>query len=339
MVLCAGLGTRLRPLTDRVPKPAVPLCGLPLIRWNLALLRGAGVRRAAINTHHLPQPMEEAARDAAAALGLELAVSHEPAIAGTGGALREARHLLGNADAIFLVNGDILFDVDLAEALSTHRRFGALATMVLAPMPEGSGYAAVETDPRGAVRLIAGRFGPGGDGLSPWHFTGVHVLSPQVLDLVPAEPFELDVNRHVYPPLMDRGLVQAHLADGYWNDLGTPARYLEASRDVLAGGVPLARFDGAGPFDGLGARTPGVHVHPSAAVEPGATLVAPCAIARDARISAGARVGPAAYVGEAASVGPGASVRDASVWAGTAVGAGESLERCIAAGALRVAAS
>jgi mannose-1-phosphate guanylyltransferase len=338
MVLCAGLGTRLRPLTERVPKPAVPVCGVPLIRWNLALLRGAGVRRAVINTHHLPDAMATAARDAAGALGMELSVSHEPVIAGTGGALREARPLLGGADGIVVVNGDILFDVDLAAALEAHRASGALATMLLAPMPEGARYAAVETGAGGAVRRIAGRFGPGGEGLSPWHFTGVHVLSPRLLDLVPAEPFELDVNRHVYPALMERGLVRGHLAEGYWNDLGTPARYLDASRDVLAGRVPLARFAGADPFAELDARAPGVRVHRSAVVAPDATLDAPCAIGPGARVEAGARIGPAAYLGEAARAGAASAVRDAFAWAGTEIAPGESLERCIAAGALRVVA-
>jgi mannose-1-phosphate guanylyltransferase len=338
MVLCAGLGTRLRPLTDVVPKPAVPLCGVPLIHWNLALLRGAGVRRAVVNTHHLPVAMEAAARSAAAALGLELSVSHEPVIAGTGGALRQASHLLADAAAVFLVNGDILFDADLAGALDAHRRSGALATMVLATMPEGARYAAVETDASGAVRRIAGKFGPGGGDLSAWHFTGVHVLSPQILARVPREPFELDVNRHVYPPLMEEGLVRSHRCDGYWNDLGTPSRYLEATRDVLAGRVPPARFAGAAPFGGYEERAPGVHVHPTASIDPAATLLAPCALGRDARVAAGARIGPGAFVGDSASVGAGASLRETSVWAGTAVGAAEVLDRCVAADALRVGA-
>src|SRR5512145_3048846 len=100
MVLCAGLGTRLRPLTERLPKPAVPLAGLPLVRYPLALLAAAGVRRAVVNLHHLPEAMEAAAREAAAALGMSLAVSREPVIAGTGGALREARALLEGASEI-----------------------------------------------------------------------------------------------------------------------------------------------------------------------------------------------------------------------------------------------
>ncbi len=178
MVLCAGLGTRLRPLTAQVPKPAVPVCGVPLVRWSLALLAGAGVRRAVVNVHHLPEAMAAAAAEAAAALGLALTLSREPVIAGTGGALREARAALDGASEILLVNGDVLFDLDLGAALAAHRASGALATMVLLPMPAGARYAAVEVDAGGAVRRIAGAFGPGGAGLSPWHFSGVHVLSP-----------------------------------------------------------------------------------------------------------------------------------------------------------------
>src|SRR5512140_4000453 len=121
MVLSAGLGTRLRPLTDLLPKPAAPLCDVPLVAWTLALLRGAGVHRAVVNTHHLPEEMGAAARAAGHALGMAVEVSHEPVIAGTGGALREARALLGGADPIVLVNGDVLFDLDLGAALAAHR--------------------------------------------------------------------------------------------------------------------------------------------------------------------------------------------------------------------------
>src|SRR5512137_1071247 len=185
VVLCAGLGTRLRPLTGQVPKPAVPVCQVPLIRHALGLLAGAGVGRAVVNVHHLPEAMAAAARAAASELGLELAVSREPVIAGTGGALREARPLLSGAEAVVVLNGDVLFDADLAAALSAHRATGALATMALLPMPAGARYASVEIDGDGRVRRIAGRFGPGGDGLTAWHFPGLHVVSPELLALVP----------------------------------------------------------------------------------------------------------------------------------------------------------
>lgn len=339
MVLCAGLGTRLRPLTARLPKPAVPVCGLPLVRYALALLAGAGARRAAVNVHHLPDAMAAAARASAAALGLELAVSREPVIAGTGGALREARALLGDAAAVVVVNGDVLFDLDLAAAVRAHHASGALATMVLTRMPEGAAYAAVETDAAGAVRRIAGRFGPGGEGLAPWHFTGVHVLSPELLARVPAAPFELDVNRHVYPPLMEAGLVRGHVVAGAWDDLGTPARYLAANEDVLSGRFPLARFHGASPFAGHEPfGHPGVWLGAGAHVDPGAALHAPALVGPGARVEAGATVGPAAVVGAGARIGAGARVAHAVVWEGTHVRPGEELLRAVAAGEERVGA-
>jgi mannose-1-phosphate guanylyltransferase len=318
MILCAGLGTRLRPLTERAPKPAVPVCGLPLVRWTLALLAGAGVRRAVVNVHHLPAAMAAAAAEAARALGISLAVSEEPVIAGTGGALREARRHLEGADAILLVNGDVLFDVDLAAALADHRASGALATMVLLPMPPGVRYATVDVDAGGAVRRIAGAFGPGGDALTPWHFSGVHVLSPAILERVAAEPFERDVNRHVYPPLMASGAVRGRVVQGYWNDLGTPARYLEANRDVLLGRVPLARFAGTDPFAATRALAPGVRAAPDARIDPGARFVAP------------------AFIGARCTVPVGATVADAVLWDDTALAPDETVEHAIAAGELRV---
>jgi mannose-1-phosphate guanylyltransferase len=320
MVLCAGLGTRLRPLTERVPKPAVPVLGVPLVRYAFALLAGAGVRRAVVNVHHLPDEMVAAAGDAARVVGLSLAVSREPVIAGTGGALCEARAHLAQAEAILLVNGDVLFDVDLSAALDAHRASGALATMLLLPMPEGARYAAVETDAGGAVRRIAGAFGPGGDGLTPWHFSGVHVLSPGILDRVPGSPFECDVNRHVYPPLMASGAVRGLVVSGYWNDLGTPGRYLEASADVLRGDVPLARFRGADPFSATCALAPGVRAAADARVDPAAQVEAP------------------AFVGARSIVPAGAVVRDAIVWEDTALAPGERVEHAIAAGRERVRA-
>jgi mannose-1-phosphate guanylyltransferase len=320
MILCAGLGTRLRPLTDVVPKPAVPVCGVPLVRWALALLAGAGARRAVVNVHHLPGAMARAAEEAARAAGVALAVSEEPVIAGTGGALREARRLLGGAEAIVVVNGDVLFDVDLSAAVAAHRESGALATMVLLPMPAGARYATVDVDGSGAIRRIAGAFGPGGEGLVPWHFSGVHVIAPELLDRVPAEPFECDVNRHVYPPLMASGAVRGHVVQGYWNDLGTPARYLEASGDVLRGRVPLARFRGVDPLGGTRELAPGIRAAESAKIDARALLVAP------------------AYVGAACVVPAGATVSDAILWEGTPLAPGEVVEHAIAAGALRVPA-
>jgi mannose-1-phosphate guanylyltransferase len=310
VVLCAGLGTRLRPLTEQVPKPAVPVCNVPLIRHALGLLAGAGVGRAVVNVHHHPEAMAAAARAAAAELGLELAISHEPVIAGTGGALREARSLLGGAEAVVVLNGDVLFDVDLATVLSAHRATGALATMTLLPMPAEAGYGRVEIDDGGRVRRIAGRFGPGGDRLTAWHFPGLSVLAAELLALVPARPFDCDIHRDVYPPLLARGLVRGLVTHGAWSDLGTPASYLAANLDVAAGRIDLRRFG----------------------------LPAPRRVAASARIDPAARVAEDAVIGEGCVVPAGARVERAVLWPGTRLRPGEVVVGAVAAGELRVSA-
>jgi mannose-1-phosphate guanylyltransferase len=212
---------------------------------------------------------------------------------------------------VVVLNGDVLFDVDLGAALSAHRATGALATMALLPMPAGARYASVEIDGAGAVRRIAGRFGPGGEGLTAWHFPGLHVISPELLARVPDLPFECDVNRDLYPPLMARGLVRGLVTTGAWSDLGTPAAYLAANLDVAAGRIGLGRFG----------------------------LPPPRRIAASARIDPSARVGEEAIIGERCVVPAGARVERAVLWPDTRLRPGEAVVDAVAAGELRVAAS
>ncbi|HEY8211626.1 MAG TPA: NDP-sugar synthase [Myxococcaceae bacterium] len=335
MVLCAGLGTRLRPLTNRWPKPAIPLLGAPLLRYHLATLKAAGVTEVGINTFHLPEVMEAVAAAECARAGMRLEVNREVGeIQGTGGGIRGLRRFLRESDPFVVVNGDILFAVDLPAAVTAHRASGAAATMVLLPMPEGEKFAAVECSPDFEVRRIAGH-GPGGPSLSPWHFTGVHVMSPAVLDAMSPSGPE-DINRQVYPRMMERGLrVGGTVARAYWSDLGTPSRYLAAQRDLLFGQVPVERFPGASPFDGA-AREGNAWVRAGARVEGGvagpALFDEACAVAR------GASVGSAVYVGPRAEVATGARLNRVAVLEGTRIAGGEELVEAIAWGAERIPA-
>ena len=341
MVLCAGFGTRLRPLTDTVPKPLVPLCGLPLLQYNFALLRGAGVREVVINTHHLAAEMERGAVALAAKLDLGLAVSREERhILGTGGGVRKAAALLGEG-TFFLLNGDMIFDLDLAAALAAHRAAGAVATMVLAPYPPGASYAAVEVDGESRVRRIAGR-GASGQGEPPLHkrhFTGVHVLESEVIARLPAEG-ESDINRTAYVRLIHEGAkVTGFEQRGYWGDLGAPRSLLRANLDFLRRRVPMGRFGGgADPWAGAHERTPGVFVHPDARIDPSAKLIGPALIHAGSTVAAEAQVGPEAVLGAGVRLDAGACVIRAVCWDGTHLAAGERLEAAIAAPGVRMEA-
>jgi mannose-1-phosphate guanylyltransferase len=337
MVLCAGFGTRLRPLTDKVPKPLVPLCGLPLLQYNFALLLNAGVSDIVINTHYLGAEMEKGARDLAASMGIALQVSREEKhILGTGGGVRRAQGMLGG-DTFFLLNGDMLFDVDLAAALAAHRAAGAAATMVLAPYPKGATYGAVEVDAAFNVRRIAGRGAAPEPGLTRMHFTGVHILEPEMIERLPPEG-ESDINRTAYVRLIHDGAkVHGYLQSGYWGDLGAPRSLLRANLDMLQGKVALQRFrPAADPFAGAEERAPGVHVHPSARVE--GELRGPVLIRAGAQVAAGARVGPDAILGEKVRIDAGATVERAVAWDGAHIGAGESIADQIAAPGVRLEA-
>ncbi len=302
-VLAAGLGTRLRPLTETWPKPAVPFLGAPLLRRTFAVLARAGVDRVALNTHHLPEVMERVAREEGARRGVEVTAVHESIIQGTGGGLRGLQRALPGDDVVIAWNGDILFAPDLAGLLLQHRNSGAAATMVLLPMPSGRSYGVVEVDAGGRVRRI-GRPGPAAlPGCTAWHFSGVHLLSPRVFEaMAPVGPE--DVNHDVYPRLFGVGAVHGVVVDAPWSDLGSAATYLDAQADLISGRVP----DPLGPESPLAGRSEtGALVEAGARVHPGAALGPDVFVAVGVEVPARSRVRRSALL-DGAVVTPGETV-------------------------------
>lgn len=291
IILCAGLGTRLRPLTLERPKPAVPLLNRPVIGYTLDTIRALGLDRAVINTHWLPEVMAAIATKEAEALKIELAVSHEPEILGSGGGLWQARErgLIRRDRPLLILNGDVLSDCDLKRLVETHITSGALATMSLRPLPAGASYTPIEVDEGSRVRRI-GKYGePLGRPLL--FFTGAHVLSPEALDRLPSG--ESSVIAEVYAPLLEEGApVQGVVDEGLWLDLGDPAGYLHAH-------LTLWHRRGLEKL-----------IAPTAHVAPGARL-------------------EETAVGEGATVGDGADVRQCIIWPGARVPAHVSATRHI----------
>jgi mannose-1-phosphate guanylyltransferase len=314
-VLAAGLGTRLRPLTDSWPKPAVPFLGAPLLRRTFAVLARAGVARVALNTHHLAEVTERVAREEGARRGFAVTTVHEPVIQGTGGGLRGLQRALPGDEVVIGWNGDILFAPDLGPLLEAHRASGAAATMVLLPMPAGRSYGVVEVDAQGRVQRI-GRPGPAPmPGCTAWHFSGVHLLSPRAFDAMAPEGPE-DINHDVYPRLLGEGAVRGVVVNVPWSDLGSAATYLAAQSDLLLGRVP----DPLGTESPLVGRTgtaplvePGAHVHPDADLAPDVFVAA------GVEVPAGAHVSRSALL-PGATVAPGEPVAEEIRWSGRRLG-------------------
>ena len=310
-VLAAGLGTRLRPLTDTWPKPAVPFLGAPLLRRAFAVLARAGVDRVALNTHHLPEVMERVAREEGARRGLAVTTVNEPVIQGTGGGLRGLQRALPGDDLVIGWNGDILFAPDLGSLLAEHRASGAAATMVLLPMPPRRGYGVVEIDAGGRVLRI-GRPAPAPlPGCTAWHFSGVHLLSPRVFGVMSAEGPE-DINHDVYPRLFGAGAVRGIVVNAPWSDLGSAATYLEAQSDLMLGRVP----DPLGPESPLAGRSEaGALVEPGARVHPGVDLAPDVYVAAGVEVPARVQVRRSALL-TGALVVPGETVDSEIRWDG-----------------------
>lgn len=235
VILAAGLGTRLRPLSDRVPKPLFPILNRPLLGIILEQLREAGFTRIAINTHHRAREVH-AYLEQHVPTGVDLHISHEPKILGTGGGLKQMADFLG--DRPFLViNSDIFTDLELNAIYRAHR--DALATLVLHDCPR------FNLVWRGAAGDIVG-FGKSRPAAAlgpPLAFTGVQVVAPRLLALIPPARFVNIID--TYREAIATGeQIAAHPVHGhFWQDIGTPESYREMHRLLLAGEIPGgARF-------------------------------------------------------------------------------------------------
>ncbi len=282
MVLAAGLGLRLRPLTLLRAKPVVPVLGRPLLHFTLERLARAGVSEVMVNLHHLPGSVRRALGDGRA-FGLRLRYSHERELLGTGGGPRRVRRFFGDQPAL-IVNGDVLFDYDLRELLRRHAVSGACATLLLRRNPDPARYSPVVCARGGRILSIAGRPRPARGSVSL--FTGIHVLDPALFERLPAGPS--DSVRDLYLPLLAEGArLRGERLRGAWYDLGALAPYRDAQLRLLRGRREL--------------------IHPRARVHPTARLRS-VVVGPDCVIEAGARV-ERSVLWDGVRVGAGAQVR------------------------------
>jgi NDP-sugar pyrophosphorylase family protein len=238
MIFAAGLGTRLRPLTNDRPKALVEVAGVPVIERVARRLIEAGADRLIINTHHFPEPIQELVR-ATRGFGVEVHLSHEPgAPLDTGGGLQQAARLFRRDEPFFLHNCDVLSDIDLGALRDAHAAGDALVTVaVLPPLPERylvfdelglCGYA-----PRGGGEDVLARQ-PVGTTLRR-HFTGIHIASPALLDTLHAEGAYSIVNHYLGLARAGSRIAPYEQPGAWWTDIGSHAALAEA-RDLLAGG-------------------------------------------------------------------------------------------------------
>jgi mannose-1-phosphate guanylyltransferase len=333
LVLAGGEGTRLRPLTLTLPKPVIPLAGRPFLTFMLDWLRRHGVDDVLLSCGYRSEDVERVLGESYRGMRLRYVIEDSPL--GTAGPLRLAADEGVLEDRVLVLNGDTLTDLDLTAEIAQHEATGAAATLALVAVEDTSSYGVVPTREDGAVEaFLEKRPGP-----APTNRinAGAYVLERSVVDMVPAGR-AVSIEREVFPELVDNGLY-GFLFDGYWIDIGTPERYLEATYDLLSGRVESELpqrdetaslvYDGCitsgariGPLSVLGRHcSVGDHsvversvLHDSVLVGHECEIVE-SVLAEGARVGDGARIGPDAIVGDGAVVeagavvGPGARVQ------------------------------
>lgn len=229
MILAAGLGTRLIPLTNFLAKPAIPFLNKPLVQYSMDLLGSAGIQDIAVNLHYLPETVREALKDT----GASLRFSHEPEILGTAGGIRKLRDFFQDSP-IVLINGKIYFEGDLKEILAFHEAKNALVTMVVVPRTGNEYFNPVFVDQQSCIAGFRKGYSPPQEqtaNYSQWVYTGIQVIDPEVLKKIPAG-FS-DTVRDIYPALIREKRVAAFVSKSYWCECSTPERYLSKSVEVL----------------------------------------------------------------------------------------------------------
>jgi len=297
-VLCAGWGERLRPLTDQVPKPLVPICGVPLCEFALARIAATGVERIVINTHRLPGEFVRLFPEypgPSSYAGVEVLFRHEPVLLETAGGLKNVEDLL-LPGPVLVHNGDILAELDLAALLAAHASSGALSTLALrsAGGTRNVGFDAA----RGEVTDLRGELGAD----SPlFLYTGVCVVAPELFSRIPAGRAVSFVPVWLEALRAGGKIAGVVLDGGVWRDIGTVEEYMRIHADLASGAVQL--------------------VPPATAPREWPVWVMP-----GAEVATDALMGGWNWCGRDCRVASGARVKDSILWAGSCVEAGAVVE-------------
>jgi mannose-1-phosphate guanylyltransferase/mannose-1-phosphate guanylyltransferase/phosphomannomutase len=300
MVLAAGLGTRLRPLTYEIPKPMVPVLDRPVMAHIVDLCRRQGFDELIANLHYFPDTIRDY-------FGDTLEYRYEEELLGTAGGVRNVRDFFGDG-LVVIISGDALTDIDLNKLVERHREAGGIATLTVKQVEDTREYGVVLHDSDGRVSGFQEKPDPD-EALSNLGNCGIYCFSPEVFDYFPDTDF-VDWANDVFPALLENDVpFYIHEISEYWNDVGSLDELRAGTFDALEGNLRI--------------EVPGAEVADGVKVSEGSSLPDDCEaegpvwIGRDCQIGSGVRLTGPLVLGDNSRVGDGAALRDSIVFPGT----------------------
>jgi NDP-sugar pyrophosphorylase family protein len=308
MILAAGFGTRLKPLTQSLPKPMFPVLNRPLLEHTLNLLSSQGIQDIIVNVHHLPEKIIDYFDDGSK-FGVNLEFSFEKEILGTAGGLKQAQPFL-EEETFLMINSDVLADIDLQKVLEFHKEKKSCLTLVLRKDAHPENYKPIELANDGRItRFVDATIESPPTTTQVVMFTGIQIMEPDIFSRIPAGKF-FGTTENVFPKMIEEELpVFGFLHEKYWIDMGTRATYIQAQTDALEGKLALKTSPSRNPE--------------------GPLVIPPVHIGKECEISNDAQVGPHAVVGDNCRIRSGAVVENAIIWDGATIGTNATVQNSI----------
>ena len=317
MVLAAGVGSRLDPLTSQLPKPLVPIANRPVLEHILQLLKKHGWEDIVSNLHYLPDKIRNYFGDGSG-LGVNLDFRFEETLSGDAGGVRACRNFFGQ-DTFIVLMGDLLTDADLSHMYREHKRKGALATIGVKKVEDVSQFGVVVSDSDGFIKGFQEKPAPK-EALSDCASTGIYILEPEIFHYMPTTG-SYGFGRQLFPLLVNQGLpVLSVNLETYWSDVGTVHQYKQSNFDALEGAVKIEQ---ALPRHELG------YIAHDARIETGVVVDGTLMLGKRSRLGSGVKIKGRVIIGENCRIERNAYLEDTIVWSNSTVEENAWLSNCI----------
>jgi mannose-1-phosphate guanylyltransferase/mannose-1-phosphate guanylyltransferase/phosphomannomutase len=303
MLLGAGLGTRLRPITYELPKPVVPVVGEPVMGHILRLLERHGFEQVVANLHYFPDLIRDRFGDGSD-YGVELSYSFEQELLGTAGGVRNVRDFFGE-ETFLIISGDALTDIDLGALWARHRETGGIGTLALKRVEDPSQLGVVIVGEDGRIQGFQEKPDPA-EALSDLGNCGIYVFEPEIFDHFPEKAF-VDWAQDVFPVLLDQDVpFHGHETEQYWNDIGSLHEFRQGNFDALTGAVKI-ELSGR-------EREQGVRIGETSQLGEQVLMEPPIYVGENCEIETDVRLTGPVVIGDGCTIGSGATLREVVIW-------------------------